>query len=94
METIIKKSNEDFAFFWALFIEYLIEMVMKEDDTVQKHVTASTTTQTVCISCKKKYDILKFKCDACKSKVVKEKLDLNGTAKASGIDKGWVHFRS
>ena len=53
MEMIIKKSNEDFVFFRALFIEYLIEMVTKEDDTVQKHVTASTTTQRVCISCKK-----------------------------------------
>ena len=88
MEMIIKKSNEDFAFFRALFIEYIIEMVMKEDDTVQKHVAASTTTKRVCISCKKRYDILKFKCDACKSKVVKEKLDLNSTAKASGTDKG------
>ena len=84
---IIKKSNEYFAFFRALFIECIIEMVMKED-TVQKHVAASTTTKRVCISCKKRYDILKFKCDACKSKVVKEKLDLNSTAKASGIDKG------
>ena len=88
MEMIIKKSNDNFAFFRDLFIEYLIEMVMKEDDTVQKHVAASTATQRVCISCKKRYDILKFKCDACKSKVVKDKLDLNSTAKASGIDKG------
>ena len=40
------------------------------------------------LAVKKRYDILKFKCDACKSKVVKDKLDLNSTAKASGIDKG------
>ena len=91
---IIKKSNEDFAFFWALFSEYIIEMVMKEDDTVQKHVAASTATKRVCISCKKRSDILKFKCDACKPKVGKEELDLNSAAKVSGIDKGWVHFRS
>ena len=87
MEMTIKKSNKDFTFFRALFIEYLIEMVMKEDDTVQEHVAASTTTQIVCFSCKKRYDSLKFKCDACKSKVVKDKLDLNSTANASGIDK-------
>ena len=85
---IIKKCNEDFAFFRALFIEYLIEMVMKEEDTFQKHVAASTVTQRVCTGCKKRHNILKFKCDACKSKVVKDKLDLNSTAKASGIDKG------
>lgn len=94
MEMIVKKSNENFAFFCALFIKYLIEMVVKEDDTVWKHVTDSTTTQRVCISCKKIYDILKFKCDASKSKVMKDKLDFNSTAKACGTDKGWVHFRS
>ena len=50
---IIKKSNDNFAFFRALFIEYLIEMVMKEDDTVQKHVTASTQHKEFALAVKK-----------------------------------------
>ena len=53
MEMIIKKSNDNFAFFRALFIEYLIEMVMKEDDTVQKHVAASTQHKEFALAVKK-----------------------------------------
>ena len=64
MEMTIRKSNEDFAFFSALFIECFIKLVMKEDDTVQEHVAACTTTQRVCTSCNKRYDNLKLKCDA------------------------------
>ena len=59
-----------------------------------ENMSQTAQQQRVCISCKKIYDILKFKCDASKSKVMKDKLDFNSTAKASGTDKGWVHFRS
>ena len=35
MEMIVKKSNENFALFCALFIKYLIEMVMMFENMLQ-----------------------------------------------------------
>ena len=89
---IIKAKNEEFAYLRALFTEKMLKIVMSESDKVQQHIAKSAQLHRTCTNkdCQATYTTIKYKCDKCKSKVVKVNPEFENVTKTAGRDEKYV----
>ena len=92
MNIIIKAKTEEFAYVWALFIEKMLKIVTSEDDKVQQHIAKSVLLHRTCTNqdCEPTYTTIKYKCNKCKSKVVKVNPEFENVMKTGGHDEKYV----
>ena len=92
MNIMIKAKNEEFAYLRALFIEKMQKIVMSEDDEVQQHIAKSVQLHRTCThkDFQATYTTIKYKCDECKSEVVKVNLEVQNVTKSAGREEKYV----
>ena len=92
MNIIIKVKNEEFAYLRALIIEKMLKIVMSEDDEVQQHIAKYIQLHRTCTNkdCQATYTTIKYKCDKCKSKVLKVNPEFENVTKTAGCDEKHV----
>ena len=92
MNISIKAKNEEFAYLRALFIEKMRKILMSEDDEVQQHIAKSVQLHRACTN--KDFQAtcttIKYKCDKCKSKVVKVNPEFQNVTKSAGREEKYV----
>ena len=92
MNIMIKAKNEEFAYLRALFIEKMRKILMSEDDEVQQHIAKSVQLHRACTN--KDFQAtcttIKYKCDKCKSKVVKVNPEFQNVTKSACREEKYV----